>query len=93
MKAIVKELYSSSKKMVLQEVLSVQGLMQILMKRRNTDEDWTPEERAEIRGHLRSLSRAVPVLMLFSLPGGSLLLPVLALYLDRRRKGQRPPKA
>ena len=67
----------------LQSVLSVQGLMQVLMKERN-GEAWTPEDRAQIRQCLKSLAHLAPALALFSLPGGSLLLPLLAWFLDRR---------
>jgi hypothetical protein len=67
----------------LQSVLSVQGLMQVLMKERNGGA-WTPEDRAQIRQCLKSLAHLAPALALFSLPGGSLLLPCLAWVLDRR---------
>ena len=77
------------KRLWLQSVLGVQGLMQLLMKERN-GERWTPEDRLLIRRHLRTLGGLVPVLALFALPGGSLLLPLLAWFLDRRRGGTRP---
>ena len=67
------------------EVLSVRGLMQLLMKTRNTDAKWTREERKEIRMHLRNVSKIIPVVVLFSFPGGSVLLPILAEVLDRRK--------
>ncbi|HWQ10977.1 MAG TPA: hypothetical protein VN436_17780 [Holophaga sp.] len=67
----------------LQAVLSVQGLMQVLMKERNGGE-WTAEDRTQIRQCLKSLAHLAPALALFSLPGGSLLLPLLAWILDRR---------
>ena len=62
--------------------------MRLLMKRRNTGVAWTKDEKAEIKRHLKSLSRTVRILLIFSLPGGALLLPLLALALDRR-KGRR----
>jgi len=67
------------------EVLSIKGLMQLLMKTRNTDEKWTREERKEIKSHLRNLAKIIPAIAIFSLPGGSLLLPILAEALDRRK--------
>ncbi len=67
------------------EVLSISGLMQLLMKTRNTDEGWTREEKKEIRRHLRNIAKIIPAVVLFSLPGGSFLLPVLAEALDRRK--------
>jgi len=71
------------------EVLAIRGLMQLLMKTRNTDEKWTREEKKEIKRHLRNIAKIVPTLAIFSLPGGSLLLPLLVEALDRR-KTRRP---
>jgi hypothetical protein len=67
------------------EVLSIRGMMQILMKTRNTDEKWTWEEKREIKSHLKNIAKIVPVVAVFSLPGGSFLLPILAEALDRRK--------
>ena len=58
--------------------------MLILMKPRN-GVPWSEADRAALRGHLKRMARALPLLGIFALPGGSLLLPVLALALDRRR--------
>lgn len=74
-----------NKEAILMEVLSVKGLMQLLMKTRNTDQQWTREEKKEIRRHLKNIAKIIPAVAIFSLPGGSLLLPVLAEALDRRR--------
>ena len=89
----VKRLYDRLKKAVLREVLAVRGLMQLLMKRRNTKVAWTKDEKAKIQMYLKSLSKTVPMLLLFSLPGGSLLLPLLALALDRRRAARAAARA
>jgi len=67
------------------EVLSIRGLMQLLMKIRNTDEKWTREERKEIKRHLRNIVKIIPAAVIFFLPGGSFLLPILAEALDRRK--------
>ena len=72
----------------LQSVLSVQGLIQLLMKERN-GAAWTPGDRLQIRQHLKMLGEAAPALALFALPGGTLLLPLLAWFLDRRHVKQR----
>jgi hypothetical protein len=80
-----KRLFALNKGAILMEVLAVRGLMQLLMKRRNTDEKWTREEKKEIRIHLKNISKIVPALVIFSLPGGSFLLPILAEVLDRRK--------
>lgn len=85
-----KRLIIKNKAFLLEEVLAVKGLMQLLMKQRNTDQKWTKEERREIKIHLKNISKVIPALIIFLLPGGSLLLPFLAEVLDRR-KTRRPP--
>lgn len=84
-KRYLKRLIVVNKEAILMEVLSVKGLMQLLMKTRNTDERWTREEKKEIRDHLRNIAKIIPAVAIFSLPGGSLLLSVLAETLDRRK--------
>ena len=84
--AFVKRLIVNNKGFILQEVLAVKGLMQLLMKIRNTDQPWTREEKKEIKKHLRNISKMVPVIIIFILPGGTILLPILAEILDRRKK-------
>ncbi len=84
-KRYLKRLIVVNKEAILMEVLSIKGLMQLLMKTRNTDEKWTREERKEIKGHLKNISKIIPAVALFSLPGGSFLLPILAEAIDRRK--------
>lgn len=84
-KNYLKRLILINKQAILMEVLSISGLMQLLMKTRNTDETWTSEERKEIKKHLKNIAKIVPAIAIFSLPGGSFLLPVLAEVLDRRK--------
>jgi hypothetical protein len=85
-KKYLKRLIHLNKEAILMEVLSITGLMQVLMKTRNTDEKWTREEKKEIMRHLRNIAKIIPVIAIFSLPGGAFLLPILAEALDRRRK-------
>lgn len=73
-----------NREFILKEVLAVKGLFHMLMKHRNTGHKWTPEELKEIRLHLKSISKAIPVVVIFLLPGGSLLLPFLVDVIDRR---------
>ena len=54
------------------------------MKKRNTGQDWAPEDIKEIKSHLRHLAFYVPVLVIFLLPFGLFFLPVLAEIMDRR---------
>jgi hypothetical protein len=90
-KRFLKRLIDKNKEFILSQVLAVKDLMRLLMKNRNTGEKWTREEIHEIRAHLRHIAMLVPALIIFLLPGGSLLLPLLADVLDRRKKIRRPP--
>ena len=89
MKKYFKRLILVNKEAILMEVLAVKGLMQLLMKIRNTDEKWTTEEKKEIKRHLKNIAKIIPAVVIFVLPGGSLFLPVLAEALDRRRVRRR----
>ncbi len=73
------------KKMILDEAVQINGFMKLLMKPRNAGAGWTKEEKAQLRKHLKHLSFYVPVLIIFLAPFGSLLIPVLAEILDRRK--------
>jgi hypothetical protein len=84
-KRYLKSLIIINKEAILMEVLSIKGLIQLLMKTRNTDEQWMREERKEIRMHLRNIAKIIPRVAIFSLPGGSFLLSILAEVLDRRK--------
>ena len=88
-KRYFKKLLLKNKDFILSQVLAVKGLMQLLMKNRNTGEKWTKEEIKEIKSHLRHISKMVPVIIVFLLPGGSLMLPFLAEVLDRRKTIRR----
>lgn len=83
-----RRLIIKNKKLILEQVLAVKGLMQLLMKQRNTNQEWTKEEIKEIKKNLKNISKGVPALLVFLLPGGSLLLPFLAEILDRRKRGR-----
>ncbi|MBM4348017.1 MAG: hypothetical protein FJ107_07780 [Deltaproteobacteria bacterium] len=84
-KRYLRRLILIHKEAILMEVVTIKGLMQLLMKTRNTDEKWTREEKKEIKRHLKNIAKIIPAVAIFSLPGGSLLLPVLAEVLDRRK--------
>ena len=80
----VNVLIAREKGHLVSEMLKVRGLMPLLMKPRN-GERWTPEDKAELVTHLRRLSKLSPYLVIGVMPGGFLVLPVLAWWLDRRR--------
>ena len=84
------ELAERERKALLAEMVQVKGLMPLLMKPRNKME-WSLEDRAELKSHLRRLSHLSPYLVVIVMPGGFAMLPVLAWWLDRRR--QRRPQA
>ena len=88
---LLKRLIQKNRAFLLAQVLEVKGLMQLLMKNRNTGEKWTQAELRQIRAHLRGISKMVPVILVFLLPGGALLLPLLAEVLDRRKQIRPEP--
>lgn len=74
------------------EIAQARGLMPLLMKPRNSQR-WTPEERRVLAVHLRRLTVISPYLFVLALPGGMLMLPALAWWLDRRRNRRSPGPA
>ena len=80
----IRNLTGREKKLLLHEILQVRGLMPLLMKPRN-EQSLTPEDKQELRIHLRRLSSISPYLMVPALPGSFLMLPAFAEWLDRRR--------
>jgi hypothetical protein len=90
---LIKRLVINNRAFILQEVLAVKGLMHLLMKIRNTEQPWTKDEKKEIKKHLRNISKMVPVIIIFLLPGGTLFLPFLSEVLDRRKTKRRPPQS
>jgi hypothetical protein len=75
------------KAMGTRDLCLIQEFMQLLMKPRNGMR-WSREDKVALRTHLRSLATSLPFLAIFTLPGGTLLLPLLAWHLDRRKKRQ-----
>jgi hypothetical protein len=80
------DLQARERKFLLSEIVQVKGLMPLLMKPRNKQR-WSTEDKAELRDHLRRLSHISPYIAVMILPGSFLMLPLLAWWLDRRRKG------
>jgi hypothetical protein len=73
-----------------EQLSHVDGLLRLLMKRRN-GEPWSREDKQQLRRGLRLLARWTPGVFLFLLPGGMLLLPAYAWLLDQRRGRARIP--
>lgn len=74
--------------LILRESQYFSDFFQLLMKRRNAEGEWTKGEVTRLKSHLKHLSLYVPALIIFILPFGLLLLPILAELLDRRAKGR-----
>lgn len=88
---LLKQSIRKHKDMILEEAGQINGFMKLLMKPRNTGAGWTKQEKAQLRKHLKRLSLYVPVLIIFLAPFGSLLIPVLAEILDRRKNRRTVP--
>ena len=71
--------------MVHDEAQHLEGFATLLMKRRN-GEPWTPGDKVALRSHLKALGNSLPLIGLLALPGGLLLLPLLAILVDRRSR-------
>ena len=91
-KQILSNTVARNKALLLFEVDKINGFMRLLMKHRNTQYTWTKEEKKLLRAHLWHLSFCIPALVIFCLPLGSLLFPVLADILDRRKNKRAPTK-
>jgi hypothetical protein len=91
-KQIITNVLAKNKALLLREANKTGDFMKLLMKHRNTRNAWTREEREILRAHLWRLSSYIPVLIIFCLPGGSLLFPLLAEILDRRKNRRSSAK-
>ena len=73
---------------ILDAALQVGGLMPLLMKQRN-GQHWTRGERTELRQLLRRLPGVSLGIKLRAVPGAMLPLPLVAWWLERRRRRQK----
>jgi hypothetical protein len=80
----LRELTARERRFLTDELVQVRGLMPLLMKSRN-GQRWTREDKRELMAYLRRLSSISRYLVVLAMPGGVLLLPALAWWLDRRR--------
>jgi hypothetical protein len=72
------------------ELNQARGLIPLLMKHRNGGQ-WSVEERATLLRDLRALSGLSPYLIPLLMPGGIFMLPLVAYWMDRRRKIRKNP--
>lgn len=70
---------------LLVEMAKVRGLLPLLMKPRN-GKRWTVAERVTLQHQMRALVHLSPYLLVLLLPGSFVVLPLLAWWLDRRRR-------
>jgi hypothetical protein len=89
--ANVRSVHDNQRLYIRTELSQVHGLIPILMKRRNGGQ-WSEEERAMLLRNLHALSNLSPYLIPLIMPGGILMLPLFAWWLDCRRK-ERENKA
>lgn len=83
----VRSMQETQRLYVYNELSQARGLIPILMKHRN-GEQWSKEERELLLRDLRALSHLSPYLIVILMPGGALVLPLLAWWIDRRSKGR-----
>lgn len=89
LKLFFKNIIDKNRALIQRESRDMSEFMRLLMKHRNTNVKWTADEIRELKSHLVHLSFYVPALVIFSLPGGMLLLPLLAEVMDRRDKSRQ----
>src|SRR5262245_11321405 len=89
----MREVTTREQRFLVAEIVKVRGLMPLLMKARN-EQRWSQEDKRELAAHLQRLSKISPYLLVLAIPGGLLMLPVLAWWLDRRRdrRDRTPPR-
>ncbi len=85
----IKKLFARQRDLIFRESRDMRDFVQLLMKQRNTGVKWTADEIHQLKAHLRHLARYIPALVIFALPFGSLLLPLLAELVDRRKRRRR----
>ena len=81
----VRTMQESHRVYIRNELAQARGSIPILMKRRN-GENWNAEERTILLRDLRTLSNLSPYLIPLLMPGGILMLPLVAWWMDHRRK-------
>ena len=79
----LKGILAKYRKRILKEIDSVKDLTSLLMK--GTQGGWTKGELLKIKTHFVILGKKIPIFMVFLLPGGSILLPLLVEVLERRK--------
>jgi hypothetical protein len=87
--AVIRASHERERQRILSAAAEMRGFMPLLMKPRN-GQPWTVEDKLAIQHHLHTLAGLSPYLVPAIMPGGILLLPILAWWLDRRRRNRKP---
>jgi hypothetical protein len=85
----VRSQIKKNRDLILNEAKYLDGFMDLLMKQRNTGEKWTFRERMQLKNDIKRLVGYVPILSIFLLPAGFLLIPIMAEVMDRRKRSRR----
>ena len=85
---LIKSQIKKNRDLILNEAQQMNGFIRLLMKQRNTGTAWTQSEKIQLKRYILWLARLAPVLCIFLLPGGSLLIPVMAEVIDRRERSR-----
>jgi hypothetical protein len=85
------ETMAREKRRTLSGLVQVRNLMPSLTMLRNYQK-WTSDDKRELRFHLKRLSRVSAYIALVVLPGGFVLMPVMAWWLNRRRSQPAIPQ-
>lgn len=84
-KTLIKSQLTKNKELIFSETRQVNGFMKLLMKQKNTGAEWTKTEKDQLKKYLQHMALYIPVLFIFLLPLGMLLIPIMAEILDRRK--------
>jgi hypothetical protein len=85
---LIKSQIRKNRDLILNEAQQMNGFIHLLMKQRNTGTTWTQPEKVRLRRYILRLIRLAPVLCILLLPGGSLLIPIMAEVFDRRERSR-----
>lgn len=88
----VRDLRRREQRRLYAELRQVPGLFALLMKPRSGAR-WSVEERTALRMQMRGLSHLGLYATFLAIPGTSLVLPLLAWWLDRRARPRDPEKS
>jgi hypothetical protein len=91
-KSFLKNQFMKNRSVIINEGRYLKDFMRLLMKQRNTGIRWTKEEKKVLKSNLKHLSLYVPLLIIFALPFGSFILPILTEVMDRRNRERENQK-